>query len=25
VRDAVRTYAEDVRMRRYPGPEHSFE
>ena len=25
VRDAVRTYAEDVRTRRYPGPEHSFE
>lgn len=25
VRDAVRTYAEDVRGRRYPGREHSFE
>lgn len=25
VQDAVRTYAADVRARRYPGPEHSFE
>jgi 3-methyl-2-oxobutanoate hydroxymethyltransferase len=25
VRDAVRAYADDVRARRYPGPEHSFE
>jgi 3-methyl-2-oxobutanoate hydroxymethyltransferase len=25
VRDAVRTYVDDVRARRYPGPEHSFE
>jgi 3-methyl-2-oxobutanoate hydroxymethyltransferase len=25
VRDAVRDYAADVRSRRYPGPEHSFE
>jgi 3-methyl-2-oxobutanoate hydroxymethyltransferase len=25
VRDAVRTYAEAVRARQYPGPEHSFE
>lgn len=24
VRDAVRTYADDVRARRYPGEEHSF-
>jgi 3-methyl-2-oxobutanoate hydroxymethyltransferase len=25
VQDAVRAYAADVRARRYPGPEHSFE
>jgi 3-methyl-2-oxobutanoate hydroxymethyltransferase len=25
VREAVRTYVEEVRARRYPGPEHSFE
>jgi 3-methyl-2-oxobutanoate hydroxymethyltransferase len=25
VREAVRTYAEDVRSGRYPGKEHSFE
>jgi 3-methyl-2-oxobutanoate hydroxymethyltransferase len=25
VRDAVRSYAEAVRARQYPGPEHSFE
>jgi 3-methyl-2-oxobutanoate hydroxymethyltransferase len=25
VRDAVRTYADDVREGKYPGREHSFE
>ena len=25
VRDAVHTFVEDVRARRYPGPEHSFD
>jgi len=25
VKEAVRTFVDDVRARRYPGPEHSFE